>query len=251
MIQLENVCFTLAGREILSQLSFTVPTGRTYVLLGPSGCGKSTVLRLVMGLIKPDSGRILINGVPLEEGKNNRRGPRRGMVFQSAALFDFLSVYENIALGLRKKGNLSEAEIKNRVQQELNHVGLGADPALLSKTPAELSGGMRKRVAIARTLALDPEVILYDEPTTGLDPIMAGLINDLILRVHRRLKVTSLLVTHDLNTALQVADEIGFLYQGKIRESGPARILPEQAGPLLRQFMDGRLDGPISTNGGW
>jgi len=250
MIQLENVCFALADREILTQLSFTVPAGQTYVLLGPSGCGKSTVLRLVMGLIKPTSGRILINGVPLDEEKNRPGGPTRGMVFQSSALFDFLSVYENIALGLRKKGRLSEAEIKDRVRQELDHVGLGDDPALLTKTPAELSGGMRKRVAIARTLALDPKIILYDEPTTGLDPIMANIINDLIRRVHQRLKVTSLLVTHDLNTALRVADEVGFLYQGKIMESGSARTILEKAGPLLRQFINGHLAGPISVNGG-
>ena len=251
MIQLENVCFSLAGREILSQLSLTVSAGRTYVLLGPSGCGKSTVLRLVMGLIRPTAGRILIAGVPLDGAENRPAGPTRGMVFQSSALFDFLSVYENIALGLRKKGNLTEAEIDARVRQELDQVGLGDDPDLLAKTPAELSGGMRKRVAIARTLALDPKIILYDEPTAGLDPIMAGLINDLILRVHRRLKVTSLLVTHDLNTALRVGDEVGFLYQGKIRESGPARSLPAQACPLLRQFMDGCLTGPITINGGW
>lgn len=251
MIQLENVSLTLAGREILTQLSFTVPAGRTFVLLGPSGCGKTTVLRLVMGLIKPTTGRILINGTPINGPKINPGGPTRGMVFQSSALLDFLSVYENVALGLRKKGGLSEAEIKRRVLQELDHVGLGNDPALLTKTPAELSGGMRKRVAIARTLALDPNIILYDEPTTGLDPIMAGLINDLILHVHRRLNITSLLVTHDLNTALRVADEIGFLYQGKIRESGSAKTILENAGPLLRQFINGQLAGPISTNGGW
>ncbi|HEY8392417.1 MAG TPA: ATP-binding cassette domain-containing protein [Capillibacterium sp.] len=251
MIQLENVCFSLAGREILSQLSLTVPAGQTYVLLGPSGCGKSTVLRLVMGLIRPNAGRILIDGLPLADTQNNPAGPTRGMVFQSSALFDFLTVYENIALGLRKKGNLTEAEIKERVRQELDRVGLGDDPDLLGKTPAELSGGMQKRVAIARTLALDPKIILYDEPTTGLDPIMAGLINDLIRRVHRRLKITSILVTHDLNCALRVGDEIGLLYQGKIRESAPARSLPEKAGPLLRQFLDGRLTGPITINGGW
>lgn len=251
MIQLEDVYYTLSGRAILSGLTFTVPFGCTYVLIGPSGCGKSTVLRLVMGLIQPTAGRIRINGVPLNELRSQKRGPTRGMVFQSSALFDFLSVYENIALGLRKTEGRSEAEIQDRVQQELEHVGLGDDPALLAKTPAQLSGGMRKRVAIARTLALDPEIILYDEPTNGLDPIMAGLINDLIVRVHQRLKVTSLLVTHDLNTALRVGDEIGLLYQGKIRESGSARTIWENAGPLLRQFINGRSVGPLKTNGGW
>lgn len=204
-----------------------------------------------MGLIQPTAGRILINGVPLDGRKKNPGGPTRGMIFQSSALFDFLTVYENIALGLRKKGVFTEQEIKNRVQQELDHVGLGDDPDLLTKTPGQLSGGMRKRVAIARTLALDPEIILYDEPTTGLDPIMAELIHDLILRVHRRLNVTSLLVTHDLTTALRVADEIGFLYQGKIRESGSAQKILEEAGPLLRQFITGCLAGPIRINGGW
>ena len=151
MIQLENVGYTLAGRAILSALSFTVPAGRTYFLLGPSGCGKSTVLRLVMGLIQPTAGRILINGVPLDGRKKNPGGPTRGMIFQSSALFDFLTVYENIALGLRKKESLRNRKLKTASTAELDHVGLGDDPDLLTKTPGQLSGGMRKRVAIART----------------------------------------------------------------------------------------------------
>lgn len=249
MIQIEDVSYTLSGREILSGLSLSVPSGCTYVLIGPSGGGKSTVLRLVMGLIRPTAGQIRINGLPVDALHHGKKGPALGMVFQSSALFDFLSVYENIALGLRKRKALPETEIKRRVCRELEHVGLGDDPSLLSKMPAELSGGMRKRVAIARTLALDPEIILYDEPTSGLDPIMAGLINDLIVRVRERLGVTSLVVTHDLNTALRVGDQIGLLYRGKIVESGAAETIWADAGPLLRQFITGWSSGPLRTEG--
>jgi phospholipid/cholesterol/gamma-HCH transport system ATP-binding protein len=251
MIQIDNVCYSLSGQQILSQLSFTVPPGQTFVLLGSSGCGKSTVLRLVMGLIKPTAGQIRINGVRLDEQHKNRETPPMGMVFQSAALFDFLSVYENIALGLRKKGCASEAEIQSRVARELAHVGLDADPTFLAKFPAELSGGMRKRVAIARTLALDPQIILYDEPTNGLDPMMAKVICDLIVRVHERLNVTSLLVTHDLNTALRTGNVIGLLAQGKIQEQGPAQTILEQASPLLHQFINGQsTNDPAGIGGG-
>ncbi len=251
MIYLENLCYSISGREILSNLTLTVPAGKTLVIIGPSGCGKSTLLRLVMGLIQPTAGRILINGHPLTAPLAHKNSHSRGMVFQSSALFDFLSVYENIAFGLRRKRTLTEDEIRERVGRELAHVGLGDDPSLPDKMPAELSGGMKKRVAIARTLAMDPEIILYDEPTTGLDPIMAGLINELILLVQQQLNVTSLLVTHDLSTALRVGDEIGLLFQGKIIEIGPAQEIMDSTNPILRQFIQGDPLGPIRTNGEW
>ncbi|NLW56123.1 MAG: ATP-binding cassette domain-containing protein [Firmicutes bacterium] len=251
MIEFKDVTYTVSGREILSQLNLKVPLGKTIVIIGPSGCGKSTLLRLAMGLIKPTAGQILLNGQPLTDPLTGKNKFSRGMVFQSSALFDFLSVYDNIAFGLQRRKNLTPEEIKHRVSRELERVGLGADPSLLTKRPAELSGGMQKRVALARTLAMEPKIILYDEPTNGLDPIMAGVITELILQVQRSLGVTSLLVTHDLKTALRVGDEIGLLFQGKIRELGPPLAIMESKDPLLRQFVEGVPTDPLRTNGEW
>ncbi len=249
MIAIQNLSYMISNKEIISNLSLTVPQGKTFVIMGPSGCGKSTLLRLVMGLIKPTGGQILLNGYPLEDPLSRKNGYSMGMVFQSSALFDFLSVYENISFGLRKRKKLSEEQIRERVCLELEHVGLGDDPSLLKTMPAELSGGMQKRVAIARTLAMDPDIILYDEPTTGLDPIMTGIINNLILQVQKEIGVTSLLVTHDLKTALRVGDEIGLLFQGKIVEWGSADKIMSSDNPILRQFIHGDPTGPIRANG--
>lgn len=251
MIQFKDVSYAVSGKEVLTHFNLTVPLGKTIVIIGPSGCGKSTLLRLAMGLIKPTAGQILINNEPLEDPLSAKSKYSRGMVFQSSALFDFLSVYDNIAFGLQRDKSLTREEIKRRVGRELERVGLGTDPSLLTKMPAELSGGMQKRVAIARTLAMEPEIILYDEPTTGLDPIMAGVINELIIHVQQSLKVTSLLVTHDLRTALRVGDEIGLLFQGRIRELDSPLAIMESKNPILRQFVQGVPTGPIRTNGEW
>ncbi len=251
MLEFIDVSYEVSGKEILSQLNLKVPLGKTLVIIGPSGCGKSTLLRLAMGLIKPTAGQILLNQQPLSDPLSGENKLSRGMVFQSSALLDFLSVYENIAFGLQQRKKLSPEEIKQRVIQVLERVGLGADPSLLTKRPAELSGGMQKRVAIARTLVMEPKIILYDEPTNGLDPIMAGVITELILQVQQSLGVTSLVVTHDLKIALRVGDEIGLLFQGKIRELGPPSAIMESKNPLLRQFIAGIPAGSLRTNGEW
>lgn len=246
MIRLEHINYRVQEREILAGLNLQVSKGKTTVIMGPSGCGKSTLLRLIMGLIRPTSGKIFLNGLPLKD--YYAMNGSIGMVFQSSALFDSLSVYENVAFGLKRVKKLSNKEIRARVTRELDRVGLGGDPLLPRKYPSELSGGMRKRVAIARTLAMEPDIILYDEPTTGLDPIMAATINRLIIKLQQELGVTSLVVTHDLTTAREVADEIGLLFRGSLVEIGRVDAVMNSTNPLLRQFINGEPIGPLTNS---
>ena len=237
MIGIFNLGYQVGGQTILDGVELEFRLGETFVILGPSGCGKSTLLRLIMGLIKPTSGWIEIDGQnTLNLSKNEWQEVRHkmGMVFQSAALFDSLTVFENVAFSLRRKG-FSEKDIRERVIQSLSIVGLSEDNAV--KMPSDLSGGMKKRAAIARAIAIKPPILLYDEPTTGLDPIIADTINDLILNLQQSLGITSIVVTHDIISALKVADRIGLLYQGKLVEVRNRSDIAEAQHPLLRQFF--------------
>lgn len=239
MIELYNLGYDIDGRTILNDLNLQVATGETFVIMGPSGCGKSTLLRLVCGLIEPTRGLISIHGHNAETLSPSDR-ESIGMVFQSAALFDSLTVFENVAFGLRRKKSFTNEEIEARVRQELARVGLPEED-LLQKMPSDLSGGMKKRVAIARTLVTHPQIILYDEPTNGLDPIMSGIINRLIRQFQKDLNVTSLVVTHDLTTARHVGDRIGMLFDGELVEVGPIERIAQSHHPMVREFLNGSI----------
>jgi len=242
LLSLQQVSIRFGTQPVLRDINFEVPRGQTLVVIGESGCGKTVLLKLLVGMLRPTSGRVLFDGKPLaelSERELTRQRLRFGFLFQGAALFDSLSVHENVAFGLRVQGLLVEAEIRERVRQRLQEVGLPLSVAQMK--PAELSGGMKKRVGLARALALDPEVMLYDEPTTGLDPIMTDVIDELILQTRRRHPVTSVVVTHDMKTVLKVADRIVMLYP--LSRLGPqdSQILFDGTPEQLRACQEGRV----------
>src|SRR5437660_2251908 len=213
LVALEHVSVTFRNQHVLRDVHLTVERGQTLVVIGESGCGKTVLLKLIISLLLPTSGRVLFDGrvlAQLSDRELTRQRLRFGFLFQGAALFDSLTVFENVAFGLREQGRHTEHEIEEIVRQRLGEVGMPAE--VEPKKPAELSGGMKKRVGLARALAIDPEVMLYDEPTTGLDPIMSDVINELILQTRRRRPVTSIVVTHDMKTVQKVADRIVMLY---------------------------------------
>ena len=235
-------------QRVLHDITFDIQRGQTLVVIGESGCGKTVLLKLIIGLLRATTGRVAFDGhqlVDLPERELTRQRLRFGFLFQGAALFDSLTVFENVAIGLRQQGRLREVEIQDRVRQRLHEVGL--PPGVESKKPAELSGGMKKRVGLARALALEPEVMLYDEPTTGLDPIMSDVINELILQTRRRHPVTSIVVTHDMKTAQKVADRILMLYplprlqpsEGQILFDGTPAELQACHDRRVTQFVEG------------
>ncbi len=235
MIQILDLYKSFGGKRVLEGVDLRAKKGETLVVLGPSGCGKTVLLKLIIGLLKPDRGRILIEGndiTGLSLRELYRLRLRFGMVFQGAALFDSMTVEQNVGLGLREKGGLSPGEIERKVRQVLELVGMGGMEEL---RPDELSGGMKKRVGLARAIAMDPEVMLYDEPTTGLDPQMAEAINELILGLKRFLSVTSVAVTHDMGCAKKIADRIALLHQGRIAFEGS----PEEAEATEDKLVQG------------
>jgi phospholipid/cholesterol/gamma-HCH transport system ATP-binding protein len=239
VIRFENLWKAFGSKQVLAGLTLDVPDGETTVLMGYSGSGKSVALKHIVGLLDPDQGDVFVDERAVStldrEGLNALRR-EIGYVFQAAALFDSMTVGENVALGLRRRG-LDEPEIQNRVEEALALVDLtGAEET----DPAELSGGMRKRVGIARAIALRPRYILYDEPTTGLDPVTSSLIDRLMVRARERLGTTSIVVTHDLRSAFTVGDRIAMLYEGRIREVGTVDEIRETTDPIVRQFVDGR-----------
>jgi len=247
MISIRGLKKFLGGKLVLEEVNLEVKQGETMVVIGPSGCGKSVLLKHMMGLLKPDAGQIIIYGkdiTRMKERELNEMRKKFGMLFQEAALFDSLSVEDNVSFGLREHTNLNGQEIKKIVQEKLRMVGLG-DIAELK--PSELSGGMRKRVGLARAIAMDPEIIFYDEPTTGVDPIMGDVINNLILELQDRLNITSVAVTHDMNSAYKIADRIAMLYEGKIVETGDVESIKTTRNPIVKQFIQGVAEGPISV----
>ncbi|NDV00958.1 ABC transporter ATP-binding protein [Pseudoroseicyclus tamaricis] len=246
MIALQDVHKSFGPNAVLRGVSLEVPKGQSLVVIGGSGSGKSVLLKCILGLEAPDAGRILYEGAPLDA---RRRGPflsRFGMLFQGGALFDSLPVWENICFRLlRGPGRLSRSAARERAVDKLARVGLGPDVA--ERHPAELSGGMQKRVALARAIAADPEVIFFDEPTTGLDPIMAGVINDLIRGIVTDMGATAITITHDMASVRAIADEVAMLHAGKIRWRGPVAAMDAAEDPYLRQFVTGAAEGPIET----
>jgi phospholipid/cholesterol/gamma-HCH transport system ATP-binding protein len=242
VILLEALTKSFGVRTVLDRLSLEVPDGQNTVIIGASGAGKSVTLKLIVGLLEPDAGRVLVDGEDVQELDREQltalRG-RIGYVFQFAALFDSMTVAENIRLGLKKRG-YGDDQIRQRVEESLAVVDLSGTE---DKLPAALSGGMRKRVGIARAIALKPRYILYDEPTTGLDPVTAAVMDQLIMRT-RDLGVTGLVVTHDMRSAFSVGDRIAMLHQGAIRQVGTVDELRASDDPVVRQFIEGR-PGPV------
>lgn len=227
---------------MLDGISIRIEEGESVAIIGRSGCGKSVLLKTIIGLIQPDSGKVIIDGIDITE-LNEREliKVRRkfGMLFQSAALFDSLNVYENIAFPLRRLGKWTEEEIGKKVGAALEMVEL---PGIESKMPSELSGGMRKRVGLARAIVYQPEIILYDEPTTGLDPVVSDSIDKLIIRICERLKVTTVVVTHDMRSVRRVAKKIFMLHKGKIHTTGTPEEIFNSQDPIVKQFVNGESD---------
>jgi len=245
MIEIKDIFKSFGKNQVLRGVDLTINKGETMVILGRSGCGKSVMLKLIMGLLKPDSGTIFVNGDEITSFKDNQFNTLRqkfGMLFQAAALFDSMTVDENVGLALREHTDLKEEDIVRKVKNKLKLVGLTGVEHL---KPAELSGGMKKRVGLARAIAMDPEYVLYDEPTTGLDPIMADVINELIICLRNTLSITSIAVTHDIVSAYKIADRIAMLYEGKIVFVGTPEEVKQTDNPLVRQFVEGSAEGPI------
>ena len=242
MIEVRDLKKTFDGHAVLDGVNFRIETGESVAIIGRSGSGKSVLLKHLIGLLQPDSGAVLIDGenfVAMDERQLLHMRRKFGMVFQGAALFDSLTVAENVAFGLRRLEQLTEAEIARRVGEALEVVDL---PGTENKKPAELSGGMRKRAGLARAIIYEPQIVLYDEPTTGLDPIVSDSIDQLMVRVRDRLKVTTVVVTHDMRTARRVGQQVMLLHDKKIYASGAPEEFFASQDPVVRQFVDGVAD---------
>ena len=246
MIRLQNVNVNFQGKEILKNINLAIQTGEIMVVIGPSGSGKSTLLRLMIGLLKPSVGQVWINGQEISvmnEDEINQVRLQMGMVFQYSALFDSMNVGENVAFGLRQHQHLSEEKIRRIVRHKLRMVGLSGQEATM---PNELSGGMKKRVSLARAIAVEPQIILYDEPTAGLDPIMSSSIDKLIVGTRRIMEVTSVVVTHHMESAFRIADRMAMIYEGEIIALGTVDEIKNSGNPLVQRFIHGGSAGDES-----
>ena len=248
MIEIRNLYKALSGKQILNGMNLTVRRGETKVIIGRSGVGKSVLLKNIVGLVRPDAGSIKVNGVEvtnLEEREYNKIRMEIGLVFQGGALFDSMSVGENVAFVLNEFMDLDKKTIDDRVEDALALVGLKDVQGLM---PSELSGGMRKRVSLARVLCMEPQIILYDEPTSEVDPITAAAINNLIIEMRDKLKVTSIVVTHDMTMAYKVADSIAMFYHGQVIADGTVDEIRNSKHPVVHQFIHGEARGPITDD---
>ncbi|MEP6827003.1 MAG: ATP-binding cassette domain-containing protein [Aestuariivirga sp.] len=248
-IKLSEVRKSFGPKHVLNGLSLSVEKGRSLVVIGGSGTGKSVMLKCVLGILQPDSGVIEVGGQNVVGLRGTARDEflhRFGMLFQGGALFDSLSVWENVAFGLIQGRGMARAKAHDVAIEKLRLVGLSADVGALY--PAELSGGMQKRVGLARAIAADPEIIFFDEPTTGLDPIMADVINNLIVDCVKHLGATTISITHDMASARKIADDIAMIYKGEIIWQGPAKMVDRSGSPYVEQFIHGKADGPIKMD---
>jgi len=246
MIEIVDLHKSFNGQEVLCGINLKIPEGQTTALIGGSGKGKSVLLKHIIGLIKPDKGRIFIDNQDISKLKRKalkRLKERFGIVFQGGALFDSLTVFENVAFPLREKTKMKALEIRETVFKELANVGLsGAE----NKYPAEISGGMKKRVALARCLVMQPEIILFDEPTTGLDPLIGKAIHRLIRTLQKNLNLTAIMVTHEVPDVFAVVDRVAMIYDGRIIAEGTPKEFEESKNPIVHQFIHAELEGPIS-----
>jgi len=237
MVSVQDLWKSFGDNHVLTGIDLDVAEGSTVVILGGSGSGKTVLMKHMIGLLKPDRGKVIIDGeniVPLDERELERVRRKFGMVFQGAALFDSMTVYENVSFPLREHTDFSEEEIRAKVREKLGIVGL---QKVEERYPAELSGGMRKRVGLARAIVRDPKIVLYDEPTTGLDPITTDYVDDMILTAKRELRVTQVVISHDIASSFKVADKVAFLFQGKIVAEGPPEELRHSQHPELKHFL--------------
>lgn len=247
MISLRDVYKSFGEKQVLQGFSLEVPEGDTVVIIGYSGSGKSVAIKHIVGLLQPDRGTVFVDN--LEVPKLPRRElyelrTQIGYVFQFAALFDSMTIGENVAMGLRNQGKLDTPGIHKRVAEALDLVDL---PNVEDRYPAELSGGMRKRVGLARAIALRPKYLLYDEPTTGLDPVTSAVIDELMIRMRDKLGVTSVVITHDMRSAYRVGTRIAMLYEGRVRQCGTVDEIRQSTDPVVRQFIEGRAEIDLSA----
>ena len=246
LIRVEGLRKSFGDLKVLRGVNLSVSKGESMVVIGGSGTGKSVLIKHIIGLLRPDEGKVVVKGAVISESDRSDLNELRrsmGMLFQQAALFDSMTVGDNVAFELRQHTSMGEEEVSDRVEEMLTMVGLSR---LQDKWPADLSGGMKKRAGLARALAIGPEIILYDEPTTGLDPILADQINGLIRDLQKRLNVTSVTITHDMISAYKIADRIAMLHKGRIEEVGTPGEIQDSSNPIVQQFIHGRAEGPIT-----
>lgn len=246
MIQLINVKKSFGNNHVLRGVNLGIAQGESMVIIGGSGTGKSVALKCVLGLVSADSGQILVNGADATEGDRDAFLAQFGMLFQGGALFDSLSVWQNVAFRLmRGKGKLSKSDARDVAIEKLRRVGLKPDVA--DQFPAELSGGMQKRVGLARAIAAEPDIIFFDEPTTGLDPIMSGVINELIREIVVEMGATAMTITHDMSSVRAIADKVAMLHEGVVQWTGTVADMDQSGDPYLDQFINARAEGPIES----
>lgn len=248
MIKMVEVEKSFGDNHVLRGVNLDIEEGESMVIIGGSGSGKSVLIKHIIGILRPDKGRIYLSGEEISrmgERDLNEVRKRFGMLFQAAALFDSLAVWENVGFGLKQHTHLSDAEIREIATEKLAMVGLYDVENL---RPSELSGGMQKRVGLARAIAMEPEILLYDEPTTGLDPINADMINNLIIEMREKLNVTSVAITHDMVSAYKIADRIAMVYRGKVLEVGTPEEIQRTDNPYVKQFILGLAEGPITED---
>jgi len=246
-ISLQHIYKSFGSKKVLDDMSIDIAKGESVVIVGGSGTGKSVTLKHIIGLLQPDKGRVVVDGEDITAMRSlevNRFRQRYGMAFQEGALFDSMSVFENIAFPLRRHTKMKETEIRKRVEEclDLVHLERGAG----DKRPSELSGGMRRRVGFARAISLQPEILLFDEPTTGLDPVISDVIANLIVEMDQTLDTTTVTITHDMKVAFKIADRVAMLYQGRIIEQGTPADFQQSQNPIVQQFVEGRADGPLT-----
>jgi phospholipid/cholesterol/gamma-HCH transport system ATP-binding protein len=245
VIKVHGLHKSFGPQPVLRGVDLEVPTGSITIIIGRSGGGKSVFLKHMLGLLRADAGQVLVEGVDLTQLSGraiDRIREKYGVVFQGGALFDSLTCAANVAFPLQEKTRLGRSEIDHRVEQALGQVGLGG---MGHKYPEEVSGGMRKRVAIARALVTEPQIVFFDEPTTGLDPILVNSIHRLILDLHRRFKFTAVMVSHEIPEIFEIADTVAMLHDGRIVEVGPPQVIQQSANPVVRQFIKGEPDGRL------
>lgn len=245
MIHINDLHKSFGLNKVLQGINLHIQSGETLAIIGQSGSGKSVLLKHMLGLIQPDRGSIIVDGVEIcgsSEAELNNIRRKFGLLFQAAALFDSLTVAQNVSFGLERYRDLSQEELQKKVKKSLAMVGLREVEQLM---PHELSGGMKKRVGLARAIAYEPEIMLYDEPSTGIDPIRADAINELIIKMKQEFRITSVVITHDMTSAYKVADRIAMLYNGKIVTVGTPEELKKSENQIVQQFIHGRAEGPI------